>query len=220
MKYQLKQIHCRPWTLSGLSLQAHRKPLREQLRRGAAAPERHHRAARVARLREDAGLRHQRPEARGADRAQFDAAARALLREPGRRRQADQARCREALARDFGSVRALARRVRRDGQRARRRLGLGAAHLHAARRPAHQPVRVRAQPGRGGRHPDPRARHVRARLPHRLRRQRDGLRRHVHAQRRLEGGRGALRGRDARSRRRGRWCSRSSATCPASASRR
>src|SRR6266498_4794037 len=63
--------------------EAHREPLREQLWRGAAAPERHHRAARIARFRKDAGLCHQRPEARGAGRAQFHAAARALLRELG-----------------------------------------------------------------------------------------------------------------------------------------
>src|SRR6185436_17201049 len=50
-----------------------REPLREQLWRGAAAPEHHHRAARVARLGENARPRDQRPEARGADRAQFDA---------------------------------------------------------------------------------------------------------------------------------------------------
>ena len=73
--------------------EAHREPLREQLRRGAAAPERHHRAAGIARFRHDAGLRHQRAEARGAGRAQFHAAARALFRQHGRRRQGDQGRC-------------------------------------------------------------------------------------------------------------------------------
>src|SRR5450755_5167696 len=50
--------------------EAHREPLREQLWRGAAAPERHHRAARIARFREDAGSCDQRSEARGAGRAQ------------------------------------------------------------------------------------------------------------------------------------------------------
>ena len=37
-----------------------------------------------------------------------------------------------ALAANFGKRRALARRVRRDGQGARRRLGLGAAHVPTA----------------------------------------------------------------------------------------
>src|SRR5438034_2336907 len=64
--------------------EAYRESLREQLWRGAAAPERHHRASRIARFREDAGLCDQRPEARGTDCAQFDAAARALFREHGR----------------------------------------------------------------------------------------------------------------------------------------
>ena len=102
----------------------------------------------------------------------------------------------EALARDFGSVQRWRTEFFRDGLRARRWLGLGAAVLDAARRPAHQPVRHRAQPGDRERHTDARARHVRARLPHRLRRERDGLRRHVPAQRRLAGGRGPLRGRE------------------------
>ena len=172
--------------------EAHREPLREQLWRGAAAPERHHRAARIARFREDAGLRHQRPQARGARRTQLHAAARALFREHGRRRQGDQRHVRSARARLRVGA-ALAHRVLRDGLRARRRLGLGAAVLDAAGRPAHQSVRERAQPGDRGRHPSARARHVRARVPHRLRRERDGVRRHVPAQRRLAGRRGSLR---------------------------
>src|SRR5438034_1220661 len=67
--------------------ETHREPLREQLWRGAAAPERHHRAARIARFREGADPCHQWPETRGAGRAQLHAAARALFREHGRRRQ-------------------------------------------------------------------------------------------------------------------------------------
>src|SRR5438128_793218 len=62
--------------------QAHREPLREQLRRGAAAPERDRAEAAVARFRRHAGLRDQRAQARGARRAQFDAAPRALFRPP------------------------------------------------------------------------------------------------------------------------------------------
>src|SRR4029434_1804342 len=58
---------------------AHGEPLREQLWWGAAAPECHHRAARIARFREDAEPCHQRPEARGAGRARLHAAARALF---------------------------------------------------------------------------------------------------------------------------------------------
>src|SRR6266850_5166371 len=61
---------------------AHRKPLRKQLWRSAAAPQRHHGEAGVPRIREDAGLCDQRLEARGTDRAQFHAAARAVFREP------------------------------------------------------------------------------------------------------------------------------------------
>src|SRR5713101_2488758 len=63
--------------------QAYREPLRKQLRRRPAAPERDHRAVGIPRFREDTWLRDQRPETRGADRPQFHAAARALLREHG-----------------------------------------------------------------------------------------------------------------------------------------
>src|SRR6185295_19211998 len=64
--------------------EAPREPLREQLWRGAAASERHYRAARIAGFREDAGVCHQWPQTRGAGRPQLDAAARALLRQHGR----------------------------------------------------------------------------------------------------------------------------------------
>ena len=139
-----------------------------------------------ARFGEHAGLRDQRPEARGARRAQLDAAARALFREPGRRRPAAPTAMAAALARDFGSV---------DRWRAEF-IAMGYAlaggsgwvlltYVPRDRRLVNQ-YAVRAQAGRGGRHPDPRARHVRACLPHGLRRQREGLRRHLHAQHRLE----------------------------------
>ena len=87
---------------------------------------------------------------------------------------------REALARDFGSYRALASRIHRDGQGARRRLRLGAAVVVAARPQARQSMGVRPLPHAGGRHADPRARYVRALLSHRFRRQGGELCRHVH----------------------------------------
>ena len=89
MRYQLKQIYCRPWTLTGLSLKLIESHYENNyggaLRRLNAITEQ----LEVARFREDARPRHQRAQARGARRAQFDAAARALFREHGRRRQAD-----------------------------------------------------------------------------------------------------------------------------------
>src|SRR4029078_7051301 len=103
-------------------VQADRKSLRKQLRRGAAQAERHHREAGVARLGEDARLRDQRAEARGADRAEFHDSARALLRLPGRRGPDDRHhvdRAREGLR----LVAALEGRGRRDGQRGWGRVG-------------------------------------------------------------------------------------------------
>ena len=200
---------------------AHREPLREQLRRRAAAPERHHRAARVARLRQDARLRDQRPEARGAGRAQLHAAARALFREPGRRRHKPTRGDGGGAGARLRLVRPLARRVRRHGLRARRRLGLGAAHLHAARRPPHQPVRLRAHARRSR----AACRSSRSTCTSTPTTSTSAPTRGptsipscaTSTGRRVEG---ALRGRASRSRRRGRWCRRSSATCRASASRR
>src|SRR6185437_3342286 len=174
----------------------HREPLREQLRRGDAAPERHHRAARIARFREDPGPPRQRPQARAARRAQFHAPARALLREPGRRRathEGNDRRPRDPLR----LVRAVARGIPRHGLCAGRRLRLGAAHLCAARRLAHQPVRERAFAGAGGRNPDPRPRHVRACVPHGLRGGRESVRRRLPAQHRLARARATLPGRGA-----------------------
>ena len=220
MRYQLKQIYCRPWTLSGLSLQAHRKPLREQLRRGAAAPERHHRAARIARYRQYAGLRHQRPEARGTGRAQFHAAARALFREHGRRRQGDQQRCPKRSRATSGRCSAGAPSFPPWATRsAAARAGCCSRGCRATGGFINQ-YASRAQPGDRGRHPGPCARHVRACLPHRLRCQREGLRRHVPAQRRLAGGRGPLRGRNQGGAAAAAGAGGVRATCPASASRR
>ena len=86
MRYQLKQIHCRPWTLSGLSLKLIESHYENNyggaLRRLNAITEQ----LEALDFANTPGSRHQRPEARGAGRAQFDAAARALLREHGRRR--------------------------------------------------------------------------------------------------------------------------------------
>jgi len=130
--------------------EAHRKPLREQLWRRAAAAERHYRAARIHRLREDAGPCHQQPETRGADRAQLDPAARALFRQHGRRGQGDQRHVRSAHARlRVGAT--LAHSVFRDGLRARRWFRLGAAHVGTEGRPAYQPICQRARArDRGG----------------------------------------------------------------------
>ena len=117
-------------------------------------------------------------------------------------------------------ARALARRVRRHGQGAGRRLGLGGADPLAARRPAGQRLggRPHAQPRR--RHAAAGARHVRARLSPRLRQQRRGLCRRLHGQHRLAAHRRALRRRAAaaasrtRSTRRPRArCSRPIPTC-------
>ena len=175
-----------------------RQPLREQLRRRGPPAERHPRRSGGQRSGRAAGLPPERAEARGADRHQLDAAARGLFRQPGRRRRrrsrrragrGDRARLRLA--------RALARRVRRHGQGAGRRLGLGGADPLAARRPALQRLggRPHAQPGR--RHAGAGARHVRARLSPRLRQQRRRLCRCLHGQHRLGAHRRALRRRSA-----------------------
>ena len=103
----------------------------------------------------------------------------------GRAGRGDRARLRIA--------RQVARRVRRHGQGAGRRLGLGGADPLAARRHARQRLggRPHAQPGR--RHAAAGARHVRARLSHRLRQQRRRLCRCLHGQHRLGANRRALR---------------------------
>ena len=86
-----------------------------------------------ASIRERAGLRAQRPEARGADRGQLDAAARAVLRQPRRRRRRWPPVLEAGLARAFGSVERWRDEFVALGRGARRRLGLGAARLVAAR---------------------------------------------------------------------------------------
>src|SRR5262245_9668812 len=73
-----------------LVAQAHGEPLREQLWGSAQALERHHRATRVARFREDAGVRREWPQARGVGRTELHTVARAVLRQPRRGGQADQ----------------------------------------------------------------------------------------------------------------------------------
>ena len=175
-----------------------RQPLREQLRRRGPPAERDPRRPRRPRSGERAGLSPERAEARGTDRDQLHAAARGLFRSVGRRRRrrsdgragrGDRARLRIA--------RQVARRVRRHGQGAGRRLGLGRADPLAARRHPRQRLggRPHARPGR--RHAGAGARHVRARLSHRLRQQRRCLRRCLHGQHRLGKNRGALRRRGA-----------------------
>src|SRR6185312_9501406 len=172
--------------------EADRKPLREQLRRRHAPPERDHRAARVARFREGTGPRRERPEARGAGGAQFHAPPRALLREPRRRGRSHGCHARGAGAR-FRLLRALEGGVRRHGLRTRRRLGMGRPRVHPARCAPREPVRFRALAGALGRRAHPRARHVRACVSHRLRRQREGLCGYVLPQYRLAGPDRALR---------------------------
>ena len=127
----------------------------------------------------------------------------------------------EALARDFGSVRALARRVRRDGQRAGGRLRLGAARLPAARSDGsiNQYAAEHSQAVAGGipilaldmyehaYHIDFGA-NAKAYV--------DTFMRNID----WKAVSGPLRGRGQGRSRRGRWCRRNSATCPASASRR
>ena len=161
MRYQLTPIHCRPWTLSYLSIKLIESHYENNyggaLRRLNAITEQ----LESARLGEHAGPRDQRAQARRARRPQFDTAARALLREHGRRWPADRGDVGRAGAR-LRLRAAVERRVRRDGQRPRRRLRLGRARLSSARPPARQPVRDRAQPGHRRRHSDPGARHVRA----------------------------------------------------------
>src|SRR5258708_11869382 len=106
---------------------------------------------------------------RGADRQQLDDPARALFRLAGHRERAGRRAARCAGPR-FRHPRSLARGILGDGEGARRRVGMGAAHLVDARPQApqsmgdgpHDDTRRRAAP--------PRARYVRALLSHRLRR--------------------------------------------------
>ena len=75
MPYEMKPLSCVPGKLKGLSEQAHRQPLREQLRRRGEAPERDHRTIGIAGFCHRACICNQRIEARGADREQLDDSA-------------------------------------------------------------------------------------------------------------------------------------------------
>ena len=87
MPFQARPISFKPPRLKGLSASLHRQPLREQLRRRRPPAERDPRRARRRRSGRPPALPPERPEARGADRHQLDAAARGLLRSAGRRRR-------------------------------------------------------------------------------------------------------------------------------------
>ncbi len=195
MRYKLAPIFCRPWTLNGLTLQLIESHYENNYGGGPAAAERHHRRARAARRRHGPRLPARRAETRRARRPQLHAAARALLREPGRRRHqahrcgggGPHARLRvsfqrwkdEFLAMGYalggGSGWVLLTWVPRDGRLVNQ---YASEHTQAI----------------GGRDPDPRARHVRACVPYRLRRERPRLRRDLHAQHRLAGRGRALAG--------------------------
>jgi superoxide dismutase, Fe-Mn family len=99
MRYSLKQIQCRPWTLSYLSVKLieshYENNYGGELRRLNAITERLESldyASAPAQCSE-------RAQARGAGRAQLDAAARALFREHGRRRPADEGHDRDPQSR-------------------------------------------------------------------------------------------------------------------------
>jgi Fe-Mn family superoxide dismutase len=85
MQYQLAPLFCRPWTLNGITprlIESHyERNYGGELRRLNAISRELERSTRRPRR---AAART--PEARRGARAQFDAAARALLRQPGRRR--------------------------------------------------------------------------------------------------------------------------------------
>mmetsp|Transcript_5759 Transcript_5759/g.22386 ORF Transcript_5759/g.22386 Transcript_5759/m.22386 type:complete len:541 (-) Transcript_5759:28-1650(-) len=165
--------------------QAACQPPPEQLRRRGQTTERHPHAVGHHAARQRARVPAQRAEARRAHRHELDVAARALLRQPGRRRAGDGASVGAGAREQLRQRRALARRVRRHGEGPRRWLRLGAAGVPAARGHARQPVVRRPHACGGRRGADPRAGHVRARLPHGLRRGSRRLRRCVHGQHRL-----------------------------------
>ena len=143
MRYPLKQIHCRPWTLSGLSLKLIESHYENNyggaLRRLNAITEQ---------LESLDFAKTPGHVINGLKREELVALNSTLLHElyfasmggDGKPTNAMPEMPRARLR--LGG--ALARRVQRHGLRARRRLGLGAAHLHAARRAPHQPVRRRA----------------------------------------------------------------------------
>jgi Fe-Mn family superoxide dismutase len=146
MRYQLKQIYCRPWTLSGLSLKLLESHYENNyggaLRRLNAITEQ---------LESLDFAKTPGYVINGLKREELVALNSTLLHElyfaslggDGRVTNAMS----EALARDFGSVQRWRTEFFRDGLRARRRFGLGGSVLDAARRPAHQSICERAQPG-------------------------------------------------------------------------
>ena len=142
MDARIQALPFDPAALHGPVASAADQPPSEQLRRRGQAAERDpRRSSPRLRFAQRAGLRAQRPQARGADRHQFDAAARAVLRAASAATARPMAPAMRAGAgRQLRQRRALARGVRRHGQGAGRRLGLGAAGVPAARRHAGQPV--------------------------------------------------------------------------------
>ena len=85
-RYSVAPLFCRPWTLNGISPRLIESHYETQLRRRRSPPERGHEeleALDPATTPAESISRLKRDERR---RAQLDAAARALLREPGRRR--------------------------------------------------------------------------------------------------------------------------------------
>src|SRR5262245_31590862 len=189
MRYKLKQIYCRPWTLSYLSVKLIERHYENNyggaLRRLNAITE------------ELESLDFEKTPAHvlnGLKREQLLALNSTLLHElyfasMGGDGQPTKAMT-ETPARDFRSL----GRLRAEGVGARRRLGVGAPDVRAARRASHQPVRRRPRAGGRKRRADPRPRHVRACVPPRFRCQRQGIRRYVPAQRGLAGAGAALRG--------------------------
>ena len=191
MRYTLKQIHCRPWTLNGLSLKLIESHYENNyggaLRRLNAITEQ----LESLDFANDAGLCRERPQARGAGRRSIPPCCTSSISRASAARASRRTRMSETLARDFGSL----ERWRAEFCAMGYALGGGSGWVLLTYVPRDgrldQPVRGRTCAGDRGRHADPRARHVRARLPHRLRRQRQGLRGYVHAQHRLAGGRRA-----------------------------
>ena len=123
-KFDRQAAAVRPVEDQGLVGEDPDQPLRQQLHRRRQAAQADHRAARRARFRQGARLSDQRAETRGIDRDQFDDIARSLFRRPRRGEPARAGACRGAGPR-LRQLRAVARRIRRDGQGRRRRLRLG-----------------------------------------------------------------------------------------------
>jgi hypothetical protein len=194
MRYQLKQIYCRPWTLSGLSLKLLESHYENNyggaLRRLNAITEQ---------LESLDFAKTPGYVINGLKREELIALNSTLLHELyfaslGGEGKVTKALS-EALARDFGSV----QRWRTEFSAMGYALGGGSGWVLLSWMPrtVDSSISMPASTARRSpRHSIARARHVRARLPHRLWRERDGLRRRVPAQYRLEGGRRPLRGRE------------------------